>query len=40
MRNVLRFIFGNWFARAYLMLVAVVISLVVHAVRRGRLCRA
>ncbi len=28
MRNVLRFIFGNWFARAYLMLVAVVAVLV------------
>jgi hypothetical protein len=28
MRNVLRFIFGNWFASAYLMLVAVVAVLV------------
>ena len=28
MRNVLRFLFGNWFARSYLLLVAVVAVLV------------
>ena len=35
MRNILRFLFGNWFAKAYLALVAVVIILVLVGGRFG-----